>query len=347
MKINDAVDLVVAAMKAKKRLMMIGAPGIGKTHAHMEACERLGWDYIGLCSAIEDPSTIRGYPVRDNGGATHCLFDGIYKAFHADKPTLLVFDDLGEATESTMKAILRLIQFGEIDGRKLPDHVVIHAASNDVTHGAGVYGMIEPLKTRFHSIISVETDVESVVQYGLAGDWDTAVLAFLRNAPDSLHDWKPSKTMHVEGATPRGWEYVSQWIKCGVDDKEVIGGCVGKGNAVKFLAFRELQNELPDVDAVMLDPSGAVVPENPSARYLICMALASRMNCTNFGQILKYTKRMPQMFRALSVRDAIEAESVNRKMNRLKNDYKPISSSRDFIPWANSEDGKAICLATS
>jgi hypothetical protein len=347
MKINQATKLVVAAMKAKKRLMLVGAPGIGKTHSHIQACEELDWDYIGLCSAIEDPSTIRGYPVRGTDGATHCLFDGIHKAFHATKPTLLVFDDLGEATESTMKAILRLIQFGEIDGKKMPDHVVIHAATNDVTHGAGVYGMIEPLKTRFHSIVNVETDVDAVVQYGLSAGWTTDLCAFLRNAPDSLHDWKPGKTMQIEGATPRGWEYVSQWIKDGVDDREVIAGCVGKGNATKYLAYRELINEIPDVDQCLLDPDNAMIPTNPSAKFLISMSLASKMSAGNFGQVMKYMKRMPQMFRAYTVRDAIEAESIQRKLGKLKKDHKPIATSRDFSAWATSQDGKDIVQATS
>lgn len=353
MKISETVDIIQKSIKMRRRLLLVGKPGIGKTEGFTEACERIKaekegaeMDLIVLCSAVEDPSTIRGYPIRENGGAAHCLFDGIYRAMNATVPTLLVFDDLGEATEATMKAILRFIQHGEIDGRKLPEHVTIMAATNDVTHGAGVYGMIEPLKTRFHSIISVETDVDSVVQYGLSRNWPTDLLAFLRNSPDSLHDWKPSKSMHIDGACPRGWEYAGQWINNNVDDQEVIAGCVGKGNAVKYLTFRKLINEVPDVDECLLSPKKAPVPEEPSARWLISMAIASRMEGGNFGACVEYLNRLPMMFRAGAIRDAIESENNKRKEGRLTKNYKPIGKSRDFIAWA-TEEGKEIRGAIS
>jgi hypothetical protein len=306
----------------------------------------LGWDFIGICSPLEDPSSIRGYPSRGaNGEATHCLFDGVAKAFRATKPTLLLFDDLGMASESTMRAIIRLVQFGEIDGRKLPDHVVINAATNDVGHGAVVYGMIEPLKSRFHSIVTVETNLEDVIAYGIAREWPSWILAYLRNSPSALHDWKPAKTMKVDGACPRGWEYLAEWDKDGFDDPEVWAGCVGKGRATEAHAFKAMIGELPDVDMVLLDPDQAPVPENPSALFLVSMALASRMNAGNFGQCIRYLKRTKGMFQAFAVRDAARAEAQKRRDGVLAVDYRPISSSRDFTAWANSEDGKMIMSA--
>ena len=350
MKINETVDFITKAMDLRKRIMKVGKAGIGKTSGYEEAIKRKNvgitdeakqWQGIFLCAAIEDPSTIRGYPIRENGGAKHCLFDGIYKAFNATQPTLLVFDDLGQATESTMKSIMRLIQFGEIDGKKLPEHVVIMAATNDVTDGAGVYGMIEPLKSRFHSIIPVETDVDAVVQYGLAKDWPTELLAFLRNSPDSLHDWKPSRSMHIDGACPRGWEYAGDWVKSGILDQEVIAGCVGKGNAIKFLNYRKLMNDMPDVDACLMDPDGSPVPKQADVQWLIAMAIASKISAGSFGQAIKYLKRLPTMFRAGAIRDAFNAEHNKRKEGSLPKGYKNISSSREFSAWATTE-GKDI-----
>ena len=348
MKVNEYRDLLVKALPHKRRILAVGAPGVGKTFGAMEAAQILGMEFIGMCSALEDPSTIRGYPARgENGEATHCLFDGIARAFKAQAPTLLFFDDLGMSSESTMRSIVRLVQFGEIDNRRLPDCVVIGAATNDVGHGAGVYGMIEPLKSRFHSIVEVETDVDAVVSYGLSKGWHIGVLAFLRNSPASLHDWKPCKSMKIDGACPRGWEAVSEWLNLGIDDPEVIAGCVGKGQAAQALAFIGLQNELPDIDAILLDPDSAPVPENPSARYLVSMALASRINAQSFGQVRKYLTRLPGMFRAFSIRDAFRAEAERRKAGRLGKDHQAISSSPDFTAWAVSTEGKEIWSAAN
>jgi hypothetical protein len=336
------------ALPKGRKVLSVGPPGVGKTEQAGTSARRCGMEFIGLCSALEDPSSIRGYPSRGaNGEATHCLFDGIAKAFKAEKPTLLFFDDLGMASESTMRAIVRLVQFGEIDNRKLPDHVVIGAATNDVGHGAGVYGMIEPLKSRFHSIVNVETSLEDVIAYGLAHGWPTDMCAYLRNAPDALHDWKPTKDMKIGGACPRGWAYAADWVNDGVLDPEVLAGCIGKGRATAYIAFRQLINELPDVHQVLMNPDSAPVPENPSARFLVSMALAGHMDGGNFGNAMKYLGRLPGMFRGFAIRDSIRAENEKRKNDTLKPGYRQISASRDFTAWACSEDGKAIMSAAS
>lgn len=348
MRIGEFTKICELAFRKRKRLLVVGPPGVGKTFGKMQAAIAAGFHYIGLCAPLEDPSTIRGYPFRgDKGKACHLLFDAVAAAFDATEPTVLDFDDLGMASEATMRSIIRLFQFGEIDGRQLPSCVVLSASTNDVGHSAGVYGMIEPLKSRFHSIINVETHIDDVAVYAIANNWPSDLIAFLRNSPDSLHDWKPEKSMSPGGACPRSWEYVAEWINDGIDEPEVIMGAVGKGRAAQYLAFRKLINDLPDVDAVLIDPDSAPVPENPSARWLISTALATKLTAGNFGQVTKYLTRLEPMFRAYAIRDAFKAEAARREQKKLPKDYKPLASSRDFVAWASSADGKAVMSAVS
>lgn len=348
MKISEFSEILERAIPLKRRVLAVGKPGIGKTFVHRQVCGRLGWDYIGLCSPLQSPVKVGGYPrppAEPGGDASHALFDGIAQAFRATKPTYLVFDDLGMANGETLKAIVDLVQFGRIDNRTLPDCVVIGGATNDIGHGADVQGLIEPLKTRWHTIINVEPSVDDLVRYGLSKGWPSCLLAFLRNSPAALHDWKPSKSMSVDGACPRGWEYVAEWINGGIADPEVLAGCVGKPRASEYLAFRGLINELPDVDSVLIDPEGAPVPENPSAKWLVSMALASRMSGGNFGQCVKYLTRLPQMFRAFAIRDAVKSENMRRREGALPKGYQPIHAAPDFTAWTTSEDGQDIMSA--
>lgn len=350
MRIGEFGEFFKKALAKKKRVLDIGAPGIGKTFSRRQACKELGWDYIGICTPLQSPVKIGGYPrppLVDGGDASHALFDGIARAFRADKPAHLHFDDLGMASGETLKATVDLVQFGRIDNRVLPDWVVVGASSNDIGHGADVQGLIEPLKSRFHTILKLETNVDDVVTYGLANDWPSDLLAYLRNDPEALHDWKPSKSMSIDGACPRGWEYVAGWVNDGFDDAEVIAGCVGEGRATGYLAFRALVAELPDVSAVLLDPEGSIVPENPSAKFLVSMALASKMDANTFGQALRYLNRMPAMFRAFSIRDAIKAETARSRAGNLPKSHKPIHASRDFTAWSCSADGKEVVAASS
>ena len=342
MRVSDYTSLLEKSLPKGRRLLVVGPPGVGKTVAKMETCRRLGWDYIPICTPLCDPAFLLGYPFRENGHAEHIPFGPMARALGAVKPTLLDFDELGGATEAVIKAALRLFQFGEVGSKRLPDCVTLGASSNDVTHGAGVMGLFEPMKDRFHSIINVEPHIDDTVTYGLARGWPSDLLAYLRNDPSSLMDWKPVRSMQSGGATPRGWGDVAGWINLGVDDSEVICGKVGKAAGTKYLAFRGLINELPDIDGVLMNPDTASVPENPSARYLVAMALASRMSGSNFGQAATYLHRMPAMFEAFAVRDALRAESQKRADGLLPKGYQVISSGRDFVAWSVTPVAKSI-----
>jgi hypothetical protein len=116
---------------------------------------------------------------------------------------------------------------------------------------------------------------------------------------------------------------------------------------MEYLAFRQLIAELPDIAQVLMDPEGAPVPENPSARYLVSMALAAQMTNENFGVALRYLQRLPTMFRAFSVRDAMHSEAERHKLGRLKKAHRPIIASPDFAAWACSDEGKDIVSAAS
>jgi hypothetical protein len=342
MRIGEAKEFMKKSILKKKSVLLLGAPGVGKTFLKMQAAEEIGYRYLGICAPLCDVSFIAGYPYLKDGVANFAPFGQLADALNTEEPMLLDIDEIGSAQESVAKAMLRMWQFREVGNRKLPDHVVLSASSNDVHHGVGVFGFNEALKDRFQTIITVEPHLDDTVAYGLNAGWPTCLLAFLRNTPDALHDWKPSKNMQCSGATPRGWEDVAHWINDGFDDPEVISGKVGKGRATEYLAFRDLMNDLPDVDAILMDPDNAPVPTNPSARHLVSMALASKMSAGTMGQCIKYLHRLPQMFRALSIRDAFRAEMDRKKAGKLPKDHKPLYTSRDFVAWSSSADGKEI-----
>jgi hypothetical protein len=344
MKPSEYQALLSKAWKHGRRVLAVGKPGVGKTYGGQQVCGRDGFDMILQCSPLLNPVKIGGYPRAGGPGedATHALFDGIGRAMRATQPTVLFWDDLGMATGETLKAIVQLVQFGRIDGRKLPDCVVQAGASNDVTHGAGVDGLIEPLKTRWHTIVNVETDLDDVIAYGLVQGWPACLLGYLRNSPDALHDWVPVKSMSIGGATPRGWEYVAEWINIGVDDREVLAGCVGPGRATAYLSYRELMNDLPDINEVLINPDTAKIPDNPGGKLLVCMALAGKMDGRSFGPCITYLNRLPQMMRAFTIKDAHRAEEMRSANGVLPKGYQKMHMSRDYIAYTNTKDGKEI-----
>lgn len=351
MRIGEWKALVGAAYAKNKRLCGVGPAGIGKTQVAEEVARDMGWEYASICMPMASPVTLMGYPYRDGDVAGHTPFGALNKALHSKGPFVLIYDEIGGASNETVKAMLRQLQFGEVGDKKLPEHVRMICLSNDVGHGADVMGIIEPAKDRFHSIVNIEAHIDDTINYGLIHGWPAWELGYLRNSPDALHDLKPQKSMQRSGATPRGWDYLAQLDADGMLDmecgSELACGAVGKGRGTAAMAFRGLVNELPDVDALILDPDSAPVPENPSAKFFVAMALAGRMTAGNFGAIAKYVIRLGAMFEAYTIRDAFRAEATRKKENKLPKDHKALSSSRDFVAWATSERGKAVMAAAS
>jgi hypothetical protein len=62
--------------------------------------------------------------------------------------------------------------------------------------------------------------------------------------------------------------------------------------------------ELPNIDAILLNPTQEPVPENAAAQYAVASALARCASDTNFDRIRVYMNRLPTEFRVLCVRDA-------------------------------------------
>jgi hypothetical protein len=118
--------------------------------------------------------------------------------------------------------------------------------------------------------------------------------------------------------SPRSWEFVSR-ILDSLDSQakpaiehEVIAGAVGTGAATEFSAFLRMFRELPNIDAILLNPTQEPVPENAAAQYAVASALARCASDTNFDRICLYLNRLPTEFRVLCVRDATLREPAIR-----------------------------------
>ena len=109
-----------------------------------------------------------------------------------------------------------------------------------------------------------------------------------------------------------------------------------------LLAFRSMMRDLPDVEAVLMDPDGSPVPEDKDAQFFICCALVQRMENSNFGACMRYLGRMSQIMRVFTFKSAFQTENLRKRDGLLPQDWVPLGSSPDFIAWAQTEEGKLV-----
>jgi hypothetical protein len=62
---------------------------------------------------------------------------------------------------------------------------------------------------------------------------------------------------------------------------------------------------MPNLDAIIADPSNAAVPGEPAVLFALAGGLAQRATENNFGRVLTYLARIPEELSGFSVRDAV------------------------------------------
>ena len=304
------------AIAARLPVLITGAPGIGKSDLVAQAAQAAGADLILSHPAVADPTDAKGLPwvSPDKKSATFLPFGELAQAIKATTSTVWFLDDLGQAPASVQASFMQLLLARRVNGHALPDCVSFVAATNRRTDRAGVTGILEPVKSRFVSIVELEPNLDDWCQWAFSAGMPPELVAFLRFRPDLLCAFAPSADL-TNCPLPRTWAHVGKLLALGLPQAiqhAALTGAVGEGAAVEFGAFLRLYLELPAIDGILLDPDASEIPKMPATLYAVATALGTRSTVQNFGRIARYAQRLVDAqhgeFAALLVRDCARRE---------------------------------------
>jgi hypothetical protein len=311
MRPTELLALLAKTITAKIPVLITGAPGIGKSDVVTRAASEAGANLILSHPAVADPTDVKGLPWIVDGAATFLPFGELDRALRADKPTVWFLDDLGQASPAVQASYMQLLLARRVNGHVLSDHVVFVAATNRRTDRAGVSGILEPVKSRFGSIVELDVHLDDWCKWAIENNMPAELIAFLRFQPDLLCKFQASADL-TNCPVPRTWSHVARLMDLGLPasvSNAAIAGAVGEGAATQFLAFLRLYRELPNVDQILIDPDSVDIPEQPATLYALSGALAHRATETNFGRVARFIDRMVQAgrgeFGVLLMRDAM------------------------------------------
>jgi len=333
MRAKQLTSLLTTAIAASLPVLITGAPGIGKSDIVAQAAAAAGAELMISHPAIEDPTKPGGLPMakQDDEWARLLPFHDLWRALNAPGPFVWFLDDLGQATPAVQAAYMQLLLAREVNGQKLPPWVTFVAATNRRTDRAGVSGILEPVKSRFATIVELEVHVEDWLDWAAENDEAPEVMAFIRIKPDSLHDFTPTADL-TNSASPRTWHNVSKWVKLQLpNDLELptYAGAVGMGQAAAFTGFLRMYRDMPSIDEIILDPKKAAIPKDTSALWAVATGLASYANPENFERVLTYAERLPQEFGIACVRDATRRD-------------KSVTKTKAWMRYVTGPLGKAV-----
>lgn len=310
-----------AAIRARRPVFLWGPPGVGKSQVVAQVAAGSGLRLVDVRAVLLDPVDLRGLPHINGDGRAHWAIPDFLPK---DGQGIIFLDELNAAPPLVQASCYQLILDRKLGEYSLPDSWSIIAAGNRETDRAVISRMSSALANRFIHL-NFEVDLNDWVSWALSASIQVEVMAFIRFRPALLHVFDPLKNEKTF-PSPRTWEYVSDILKVNPDpgvEFELIAGTVGEAAAAEFMGFLKIYRELPDPDAVLVDPAGSPVPADPAALYAICGALSRKSSMSNFGRVVQYGGRLPVEFSVLLVRDSVKL-------------HPEVQKSRAFIEWSST-----------
>lgn len=292
-----ASKLLKLAIASRLPILLKGAPGVGKSDLVESVANAMGYDIILSHPVVAEPTDAKGlpFPSKDGTSASFLPYGDLAKALTATKPTIWFLDDLGQASPAVQASFMQLLLARQIGEHKLPDCVTFVAATNRKKDRAGVSGLLEPVKSRFATIVELEPSLEGWLDWAMDADMPGEITAFLRFRPDLLCKPAPSSDL-VNAPSPRTWTNLGRLMMTGQLDADIevetATGAIGAEATTEFVQFLRVWRELPSPDAVLLNPEKAPIPEAPSTLYALTSALAHLTTKENFSRVMAYAKRL-------------------------------------------------------
>ena len=293
---------------ARQPAFIWGGPGIGKSAVVRQLANALAVPLQDVRALLLDPVDLRGLPFLGSDGRSKWATPEFQPR---DGTGILFLDELNAAPAMVQASCYQLVLDRKLGEYTLPDGWAIVAAGNRDSDRAVTTRMPTPLRNRFVHL-DFEVDLQEWSEWAIQANIRPEVIAFLRFRQELLNAFDRDANAFP---SPRSWEFVSRILGAAPDqavEHELFAGAVGAGAATEFSAFLKTFRELPNIDAILMNPLKEPVPENAAAQYAVASALAHCASDTNFDRICTYLGRMPTEFSVLCVRDASLREPAVR-----------------------------------
>lgn len=333
MRPQDLKQLIFDRFKADimRPLHVVSSPGLGKTQIMSQAARELKIGFKMIHAPLMQPEDY-GFPIisADRKDVSFIVSKDKFPVEGSNclEYGILGIDELPQADNSGQKIFSQLLQEREIHGQRLKPGWKIVSTGNRTTDRAGANRLLSHLRDRITEV-ELEASLDDWSNWANDNKIQSEVIAFIRFRPDLLSAFDPQAD---KSPTPRSWcEGVSADL--GIVNRNVEHACftgsVGVGAATEFVSFLQIYRDLPNPDAILLNPETAPVPKKPAVLYATVGALSNRATPDCFQKLMKYTSRMAPEFTVLFVKDVIRRKPE-------------IAETPTFRQWASTDGAKIL-----
>lgn len=367
-------EQILLAAPAGDCVILSSAPGTGKSSIVARAARKAGAKYWPVYAATYEAVDARGLPYvfdtnsHKNVGwaAPSCLPLALDAEKYDGREVWVNLDDLFQAPPPVQRAFVRCI-YGDgvqrhIGDFLLYDNLRFFGTGNREQDRAGVYRPETYVNDRI-TYVEVEPDVDEWVAGAISGfpmgeaDSSYAGLrqkidaAVRLGIPDSLVAYvKWSKQCYAFSTeqrsflSPRSLERLGRFMRAfdaaginGAMLQEVASGTIGEAEAVKFIAFHKMREELPDTDAI-LRGEDVVLPAKTEVLYILVTAIVRAAKKEHVHGVGKLLRRLAEVKtkEGHSVGVEVSAYMLGECLSGgCSKEMYGIRSHPDFIKWCS------------
>jgi hypothetical protein len=328
MRIPQIINKAKKMILSRKSYHFISPPGVGKSSMVHQIGEAEDYTVLDYKIATATPPDIPGYVIPDHD-AHGRMFSNNAIPFWTIKPeyagkqviganlktakdvtreletafdipnSLIFFDEFGQGDVDVKKACAPVILERRVGRWKLPDTCVVWLASNRMSDRSGVTRSLDFIINRTCEV-HVQAHKEDLIEYMVLKGYPALLRAYVDRreaivfgkAPDEQGPW----------CTPRSYLAVCDYLmlcsndggtsfQIDTEDKAIIAGFIGLGNATDLLTFLELFNELPTKEEILTDPMKAKMPKKLDAQMVVVQMLAYDVTVGTADAIIAYVRR--------------------------------------------------------
>jgi len=287
----------------RRASMLWGTRGVGKSSIVRQVAEHFAVPLIDLRLTTIEPVDLRGAIYADDVLAKTVWFPPEFLPGPAQSDGILFLDELTAAEQRLQISAYSLILDRRVGHYRLPDGWAVIAAGNASFHGAVAHDMGTALADRmFH--FNVQTTIEAFLSHAIARGFAPEVMAYLKVRPDKLDDTQAQVSNdHLIGASPRGWEDVSNVLQSAISDQAkrvFVQGRIGAANAAEFFGvLREIQAGADVLRLLAADrgaATSALLPQTLDGLYgLIYGLLAVSTEPASLARALEIVEQLPDV----------------------------------------------------
>lgn len=333
MRIRDIVGTLIKRFQnpstAHTPTWLWGPPGIGKSSIVRQVADQLGMLLMDVRAVTLDSVDVRGIPFIVNGQTCWAVPD--FLPLIDCQPTILFLDELAQSVVSVQSAFLQLTLDRRVGSYKLPDNVIVIAASNRQEDRAGANRVISPLLNRFKHI-DFDVTLEDFQAWGLSKGISPMVMSYLNWKPDQLLAFDPKKNEKAF-PSPRSWEFASAELSLNLETailNESLAGIVGPGAATELCAFIDVWSKLPSAETLLNNAKSSEVFERPDMAIAAIGSVTDLLRRDNkrIDAFMDYVTRYAEEYAVLAIR---QGNKVCTDVMRHQTTFKYIAANRDLF----------------